>query len=122
LLALIVIALSLNIVFRVYEFVKPQPSPVLEEIAYATLSSLDSEGYLAKAIYGEDLRLLETTLNSVVPTGYGYNCTVYGESWSRLLDVKSRGYDPTGQAAQSTSCGCNDTLLVRYVVLSVSGG
>ncbi len=75
LLALIVIVLGLSMVFRVYEFVKPRDSPALGDTAYTALASLDSRGYLAKAVYGEDPRLLEALLNSVIPTGYGYNCT-----------------------------------------------
>ena len=123
LLALIVITLGLSVVFRVYEFVKPQGSPALEDTAYAALASLDSEGYLARAVYGEDPRLLEALLNSVVPAGYGYNCTVYGEGWSRLLSVETRGYDPyRASSAVYVLFGYNGTLLVRYVVLSVSGG
>lgn len=123
LLALIVIMLGLSIVFRVYEFVKPQGPSALEDTAYAALASLDSEGYLAKAVYSEDPRILEAVLNSVIPAGYGYNCTVYGEGWSRLLSVEARGYDPyRASSVVYVLFGCNGTLSVRYVVLSVSGG
>ena len=123
LLALIVIMLGLSIVFRVYEFVKPQSISTLEDTAYAALASLDSEGYLAKAVYSEDPRLLKALLNSVVPAGHGYNCTVYGDGWSKLLSVEARGYDPyRAGSAVYVLFGYNGTLSIRYMVLSVSGG
>ncbi len=123
LLALIVVMLGLSMVFRVYEFVKPRGSPALEDTAYTALASLDYEDYLAKAVYGEDPRLLEALLNSVIPAGYGYNCTVYGEGWGKLLSVEARGYDPyRAGSAVYVLFGYNGTPSVRYVVLSVSGG
>ena len=123
LLALIVVTLGLGVMFRVYEFARPQVHNTLEDTAYAALASLDSEGYLAKAVYSGDSRLLEAMLNSVVPAGYGYNCTVYGEGWSKLLSVEARGYDSyRASSAVYVLFGYNGTLSVRYVVLSVSGG
>ena len=117
LLALIVITLRLSIVFRVYEFVKPQSISTLKDTAYAALASLDSEGYLAKATYGEDPRLLEALLNSVILVGYGYNCTVYGEGWSKLLSVEAREYD----LYRAGQCCLRPVRLQRYPVGQVRG-
>ena len=80
-------------------------------------------GLLAEAVYGEDPRLLEALLNSALPAGYGYNCTVYDAAWRRLLSVEARGYDPLrAEAAVYVMFGYRGSPGVRYVVLSVSGG
>jgi len=123
LLALLVVIIGLSVVFRVYEFIRPSADSTLESLAYIALATLDSDGYLARIVYSNNTRLLECFLNAVLPAEYGYNCTVYNESWQRIISVEARGYDLyRARSAVYVLFGYNGTLSIRYVVLSISGG
>jgi len=71
----------------------------LKNLGYQIIRSLDENGLLFQALYGEDgngePELLREELQSYIPSYVGFNATVVDKKMNKIFSVVSPSYDAT---------------------------
>ena len=98
----------------------------LSNVANRILTLLDEKDTLYWMVYGEDgsgnIELSKTIIESVLPSSYGYNMTVYDKDWNMKWSVSRRFDSKKSASGTFLYLTFNGEEQIRIVVLSISGG